>query len=225
MEENSAPAGGGLTPPPPGLPRWNWGAFLLSWIWGLGNGVPRALWTLVPGLNFVMPFVLGVRGNAWAWRSGHWRDAADFRRSQRTWGWIGFGVWLGAFVLGGLFALIFLALFLSMTHSGPYRLATTRLDRDPQSLALLGRPIRTGMPFGSIREINAGGWARLSIRVHGPRAAGWLEVRAVRERGRWRLIRLRLQLDGQANTYDLMPPLQVRNRAHPPGGAWPGPVT
>jgi hypothetical protein len=57
---------------PPALPadipeeidRWNWGAFLLNWIWGLGNNTFIALLTLVPFVGLVMPFVLGAKGSA-----------------------------------------------------------------------------------------------------------------------------------------------------------------
>lgn len=33
---------------PPEIDRWNWGAFLLNWIWGVGNNTFIALLTLVP---------------------------------------------------------------------------------------------------------------------------------------------------------------------------------
>ena len=35
-------------PIPPEIDRWNWGAFLLSWIWGVGNNTFIALLSLVP---------------------------------------------------------------------------------------------------------------------------------------------------------------------------------
>ena len=46
---------------PPELDRWNWGAFFLNWIWGIGNSTFIALLTLIPGVNFIMIFVLGAR--------------------------------------------------------------------------------------------------------------------------------------------------------------------
>ena len=48
---------------------WNWGAFLLNWIWGLGNSTFIALLMFVPVINLVMPFVLGVKGSSWAWQN------------------------------------------------------------------------------------------------------------------------------------------------------------
>ncbi len=70
---------------PPELDRWNWGAFFLNWIWGIGNSAFIALLALVPFVNIVMIFVLGARGSRWAWENYPWRDAEHFRRTQRNW--------------------------------------------------------------------------------------------------------------------------------------------
>ncbi|HEX9775156.1 MAG TPA: hypothetical protein VGB83_06220 [Actinomycetota bacterium] len=83
------------SPVPPEIKRWNWGAMLLSWIWGLGNGVYVSLLALVPFLGFIMVFVLGAKGNEWAWQRGKWPDVETFRRSQRNWGIAGLLVWVG----------------------------------------------------------------------------------------------------------------------------------
>ncbi|MFO7636093.1 MAG: hypothetical protein R6W96_02145 [Clostridia bacterium] len=71
--------------------RWNWGAFWLTWIWGLGNGTHIALLALVPGLNLVMPFVLGYMGDEWARRNKTWFNENHFKVTQRKWalaGWV-----------------------------------------------------------------------------------------------------------------------------------------
>ncbi len=201
----------GAPPLPEDLPGWNWGAFLLNWMWGLSNGVPRALLTLVPGLNFIMPFVLGARGNVWAWRTGRWNDVAAFRRSQRTWGWTGLGVWAALLLIGGSIGAIAAFIFFVLFHSTPYRLATQRLRGSAECAALLGRPIHMGFPIGRIEETNAGGWAYLRIRVHGSRDVGWLEVHAVRRSGRWHLTQVQLLLRDVATPINLTPPIEVWN--------------
>jgi hypothetical protein len=33
---------------PPEIRRWNWGAFLLNWIWGIGNHTYIELLTMIP---------------------------------------------------------------------------------------------------------------------------------------------------------------------------------
>jgi hypothetical protein len=64
---------------------WNWGAFFLNWIWGLGNDTYIALLALIPIVNIVMIFVLGARGNEWAWRNGHWDSIEHFKAVQKRW--------------------------------------------------------------------------------------------------------------------------------------------
>ena len=70
---------------PAELEGWNWGAFFLNWIWGLFNGTPIALIVFVPGAGLIMAFVLGVKGNEWAWRNQNWRSIEHFKSTQRKW--------------------------------------------------------------------------------------------------------------------------------------------
>lgn len=79
---------------------WNWGAFFLTWIWGLRNRTKIALLTLIPGPCFVMPFVLGSRGSEWAWQNQRWRDVEHFKLVQRAWAWAGLAVFILAFFGG-----------------------------------------------------------------------------------------------------------------------------
>ena len=68
---------------------WSWGAFFLTWIWGIGNSVWLALLVFVPFVNWVMPFVLGVKGREWAWQAKHWDSVEQFNKTQKTWGIVG----------------------------------------------------------------------------------------------------------------------------------------
>ena len=78
-----------VRPDPKAIPaeikRWNWGAFLLNWIWGIGNQTYIALLALIPGFGFIWMLVLGAKGNAWAWRNGRWDSVEHFKRVQRKW--------------------------------------------------------------------------------------------------------------------------------------------
>ena len=67
---------GSATAVPAEIDRWNWGAFLLNWIWGIGNNTFIALLMFVPLVNVVMAFVLGAKGSAWAWRNKRWDSVA-----------------------------------------------------------------------------------------------------------------------------------------------------
>ena len=70
---------------PAEINRWNWGAFLLNWVWGVGNNTFIALLTLIPFFGLIVPFVLGAKGSAWAWRNGRWDSVEHFKRVQRLW--------------------------------------------------------------------------------------------------------------------------------------------
>jgi hypothetical protein len=67
------------------LNKWNWGAFLLSPIWGIGNGVYRALLTLVPIYGIYEWIMCGKNGNRWAWEKRDWDSIESFRKTQRKW--------------------------------------------------------------------------------------------------------------------------------------------
>ena len=73
---------------------WNWGAFLLSWIWGVSNRVWISLLFFIPYVGFLIVFVLGAKGNEWAWRNRQWDSIEHFRRTQRKWAWWGLIVWM-----------------------------------------------------------------------------------------------------------------------------------
>lgn len=71
--------------PPPQVSGLNWGAFLLTWIWGVGNSVWISLLCFVPVVSYVMPFVLLFKGNEWAWRNKRWDSVEQFLDVQRKW--------------------------------------------------------------------------------------------------------------------------------------------
>ncbi|MCX6000840.1 MAG: hypothetical protein NTU41_15010 [Chloroflexi bacterium] len=85
---------GRLAVAPPEVRGWNWGAFFLTWIWGIGHGVWISLVCLIPYVNIVFAFVLGAKGNQWAWQSRQWESVDRFKKTQRIWAWVGLVVFL-----------------------------------------------------------------------------------------------------------------------------------
>ncbi len=93
---------------PENIRKWNWGAFMLSWIWGIMNGI---YWPLYVTLAFLfinliagsstgfdllwllvytgMSIALGINGNKWAWEAKDWDSADDFQETQRKWSLVG----------------------------------------------------------------------------------------------------------------------------------------
>ena len=190
---------------PAEIDRWNWGAFLLSWIWGIGNNTFIALLTLVPFIGIlIMPFVLGAKGSAWAWRNGRWDSVAHFKRVQRLWAIWGAIIWIGCILFfGGLFG----SVFYTLKHSEAYQLGVSTLQDNPAAIAILGRPISTGMPFGSVSfNGKSSGQAGLTFSVTGPKAAGRVFLEAVKKRGVWSITKLALMVDGREGVINLISP-------------------
>jgi hypothetical protein len=196
---------------PPEIRRWNWGAFLLNWIWGLGNDTYIALLMFLPGVNLVMMFVLGAKGSAWAWRNKPWRDVAHFRHVQRLWAIWGVVAWVGIIGLVAAASLAFVWLF---SHAQPYVMAVERLKQNPAAVAALGSPISAGFPTGHISFKDDTGSAELSFSATGPNGNGTVYVDARKTLGVWRLTRFELELDGRDRSIDLgaddtrLPPLK-----------------
>src|SRR5579871_6136899 len=186
---------------PADIDRWNWGAFLLNWIWGIGNNSFIALLTLVPGLGLVMPFVLGVKGSAWAWCNGRWDSVEHFKRVQRLWAIWGVVIWLGGIVLcGGIVGTVFSLL----KNSEAYQLAVSRLQANTAAASALGAPISTGIPSGKISINGTSGHAELEFSATGTKAAGRVVAEALKENGVWSLKVLKLRADGRDDEIDLL---------------------
>ncbi len=187
-------------PVPPEVDRWNWGAFLLSWIWGLGNNTFIALLALVPFVNFVMIFVLGAKGSAWAWRNKSWESVEHFKRVQRKWAIAGVIAWLA---LIGLCVALYFAIAAAFKSSDVYVQAVAKLNANAEATGALGVPISSGLPMGIVSVSGPSGRAQLSIPVEGSKAKGTIFLLATKEMGRWRFDRIELEVEGRDERIDL----------------------
>ncbi|MEH2241761.1 serine/threonine protein kinase [Nostoc sp.] len=73
---------------------WNWGAFLMPWLWMWPNQVWYGLFCFIPHGWWLMAIALGAKGNEWAWKSRPWRSIEQFKAHQR--GWAITGILIGA---------------------------------------------------------------------------------------------------------------------------------
>jgi hypothetical protein len=175
------------------LGRWNWGAFLLNWIWGIGNRCYFGLLTFVPLFGLVVPFVLGAKGNAWAWRTGQWQSVADFQRAQRRWARSALLVYAGVMVFAA--AMISL-IMVQLRRSEAFELAYAELSRSPQVAELLGAPLEVGIVTGSIKVEGGGsGETDLAFSLAGPSGKGKAYAHASKRTGAWGLQDLALVLE------------------------------
>lgn len=108
--------------------RFNWGAFLLSWIWGLGNRTyitlvifPAFLLCLIPILGPLAHLCIyiwfGIKGNTWAWQNKRWQSVEEFHRVQKKWAIAGVIVILLSLIAGIILSTFIAALSLNMQLS------------------------------------------------------------------------------------------------------------
>lgn len=95
-------------PVPDEIKGWNWGAFLMPWLWPFTNHVWIGLLCFVPHIGWLMAIWLGFKGNEWGWKSKRWRSIEHFKAHQRGWAIAGilFGIPFSLIAWGMAYALI-----------------------------------------------------------------------------------------------------------------------
>ena len=91
-----------ITPPPipEGVKGWSWGAFLLNWIWAIGNRTWIGLLALIPYVGLIMAIVLGFKGREWAWKNKQWDSVEQFNAVQKKWSFWGVAICVTAMAIG-----------------------------------------------------------------------------------------------------------------------------
>ncbi len=108
---NNSGKGSGIKVPDSVTNHFNWGAFLLTWIWGLGNKTyitfvifASLIAGLIPFVGFLVPLGLsiwfGIKGNEWAWQNKHFDSVESFHEYQKKWALWGIIVFVVGFVIG-----------------------------------------------------------------------------------------------------------------------------
>jgi hypothetical protein len=186
---------------PDAIKGLNWGAFLLNWIWGIGNRTWFALAALLPVVGWIVPFFLLIKGNEWAWRNRRWDSVAHFRRVQRRWAQWGVGLLLAGLVLGGVG---FYAANEAMKAAVPIAMALEIAGNDPRVQERLGAPMQVGrLLSGSINTEDAAGTAEMAFPVSGPNGEGTLHLSATKTSGQWTIDSLDLEIKDTGERIDL----------------------
>lgn len=181
---------------PAELDRWNWGAFFLTWIWGIGNSVFIALLMFVPFVNIVVIFVLGARGSRWAWRNRAWRDAEHFRKTQRNWAIAGLISWVVVF---GLVATIAVGVPRFMKSNDAYRMTMEAVRGDQRVKDEIGDDLTDSFWIGGNVNVDGSGGtgdAKFGIPIEGSKGSGKVLSHAVRNAGIWKMRLLIVTVDG-----------------------------
>lgn len=175
---------------PPEVHGWNWGAFFLNWIWGIGNSTYIALLMFVPFVNLVMPFILGAKGNEWAWRHRTWRNVEAFKASQRKWAWAGL-------FLALLVPCLLVTPFVAMKFSDAYRMSLEAVKTNKVVTTVLGQPLHPSFfVMGSIDLSGPDGHAAIQYSVTGPKGTGEVSAYASKRAGKWVLQRVVVRAAG-----------------------------
>lgn len=198
--ENTSGQGPAATVPAE-IDKWNWGALLLNWIWGIGNRTPIAFLMFVPFVNFAMAFVLGAKGSAWAWRHKRWESVEHFRSVQRKWARWGLLSWAA---LIALWVGLMFTIMTGLRHSEPFQLAVETLETHEEARQMLGQPLSTGTPMGQFKTSGPRGEASFSFSVQGLRGKGTAHVEAVKELGQWKILGLALEEHGTGRRLDIV---------------------
>ena len=169
-------------PMPEEIRGWNWGAFFLHWIWGIGNNVWIALLSLIPFFGLIWMFVLGAKGNEWAWKHRHWESVAEFKQTQRRWGWAGLIIWCVVILIAIVVAV---SVPKGFEHSVVSQASLQRVQQDARVRNLLGTPIkRVGMTSGFVRIYErSGGKMQLIYEIKGPKGKAMVYVQGIKLHG------------------------------------------
>ncbi|MGL5085850.1 MAG: hypothetical protein ACRC68_09085 [Clostridium sp.] len=83
-----------LDPPAKDLPQelqgWNWGAFILTWIWGVTHNSFNTLVVFIPYIGWLYGFMCGYKGSEWLWNSRDWNSVEECQEEIRRWNKYGF---------------------------------------------------------------------------------------------------------------------------------------
>jgi hypothetical protein len=102
--ENNSGGGKGIAVPE-GVKGWSWGAFLLNWIWAIGNKTWIGLLAFLPYVGLVVAIILGIKGREWAWKNKRWDSIEHFNKVQKRWSFWGVVLVIGVGLIGILAAI------------------------------------------------------------------------------------------------------------------------
>ncbi|MGV6852022.1 MAG: hypothetical protein ACWA5R_07575 [bacterium] len=106
LDEENNSGRGKVDALPEGIKGWSWGAFLLNWIWAIGNKTWIGLLCFIPYLGFIMSIILGIKGREWAWQNKRWESVEHFQQVQKKWSYWAVVIVLGFAALGILMAIM-----------------------------------------------------------------------------------------------------------------------
>jgi hypothetical protein len=165
---------------------WNWGAFFLTWIWGIGNNTYRAFWVFFPIVNFFMLIFLGIKGNEWAWRHKKWQSVEHFKAVQKKWSIAGLIFFIAMIVLVALIAFgLFSGINKLFKSSEAYKISLAQVSQSADFMTQVGKPYKTGFVSGNMQVSGPQGYANLAYTIKGPQGNARVLVKAEKAMNQW----------------------------------------
>jgi hypothetical protein len=160
---------------------------LLNWIWGIGNRTWIALLMFIPLFGFIWMFVLGAKGNKWAWEKGRWDSIEQFKKAQRKWAIAGFIFW------GAMIASVYF-LFSAMEDSWAAKNSLLSAQQNIQVQQRIGTPIKQLWPItGKINtDMGGTGEAKIRYQIKGPKGTAKVRAIAVKNNNQWKMQSLKV---------------------------------
>ena len=107
--------------------RFNWGAFFLTWIWGIGNKTYKTFLiflSLIPYIGILISLPLqiwfGIKGNEWAWRNKKFKGINDFHKYQKKWAIVATVLFITGSITTVLIYAVFFTFYMKNAHLMQY---------------------------------------------------------------------------------------------------------
>jgi len=185
MEETNTSGLGSTSEVPEEIKGWSWGAFLFTWIWGIGNNTYRAFWVLFPFFGIIMMIFLGFKGREWAWKHKKWISIDHFNRVQKQWS-LAAAIFIVAIVL--LFGGLFYGVMSLMKGSDVYQQSFAQVSTNTLVQEKLGDTLESSaLVSGNIQMDGASGYASLSYGIEGIKGEADVYVEGEQQMGLWKI--------------------------------------
>ncbi|WP_181164769.1 cytochrome c oxidase assembly factor Coa1 family protein [Enterovibrio norvegicus] len=181
---------------------WNWGALLLNIIWGIRFRCYRTLWVLFPFFGVFYLFVVGAKGNEWAWKNNEWESVEAFKASQKRWSRAALA-YIGVLVLFSIVFTNFLTHEFDNSPSTEIALAT--LEKSESFKANIGVPYDYSLKHGKLGGTESEGFAEMEYAIEGFKGEGILFFKASHILQDWTLDCLTIQYTDTQETEAVIP--------------------
>lgn len=112
---------------------------------------------------------------------------------------------VGLILMFGISTTIFTVDYVALRYSMPVKMAMIKANQDKLVLQKIGTSAKAGVFIhGKLKADNNSGQASLQVPVSGSKASGTLSILAYKDKGKWALKRLNLQMSDSGHVYSII---------------------